>query len=97
MQILRNLTFAALLAVPLLVSAGDPTPPKPSLPTTVNINTADAGTLAEMLVGVGDARAKAIIEFRDANGPFTSADQLVEVKGIGNSVVEKNRDRIRLK
>lgn len=97
MHTLKKLTIAALLALPLVVTAAEPSQPRPSLPTSVNINTADAPTLAEMLVGVGDSRARAIIDYRDANGPFTSADQLVEVKGIGEAVVDKNRDRIRVK
>ncbi len=96
MHALKYLTLAALLAMPLTLTAADPTA-RPALATHVNINTADATTLAEMLDGVGDARARAIVEYRAANGPFTSADQLAEVKGIGNSVVEKNRERISVK
>lgn len=73
---------AALLAAPAFAS------------TPVNINTADATTLAQSLDGVGLAKAQAIIAWRDANGPFTSADQLTEVKGIGPSLVDRNRDAI---
>lgn len=62
----------------------------------VDINTADAATLAAVLDGVGEAKAEAIIAWREANGPFTSVDQLAEVKGIGLKTVEKNRDRIEL-
>jgi len=60
----------------------------------VNINTADAGTLDRVLVGVGPSKAEAIIAYRKANGAFRSADQLAAVKGIGLATVEKNRDRI---
>jgi len=60
----------------------------------VNINTADAATIAETLNGVGPAKAEAIVAHRKANGAFKSADQLAEVKGIGLATVEKNRDRI---
>ncbi|GAA4861621.1 ComEA family DNA-binding protein [Luteimonas vadosa] len=60
----------------------------------VNINTADAATLAEVLVNVGPAKAEAIVAHRKANGAFKSADQLAMVKGIGLKTVEKNRDRI---
>ena len=60
----------------------------------VNINTADANALDTTLVGVGPAKAQAIVEYRQANGPFKSADQLAQVKGIGPATVEKNRDRI---
>jgi competence protein ComEA len=71
--------------------------PEQILPTEVNINTADAATLAAMLDGVGASRAQAIVEYRKSNGPFESVDELVEVKGIGDSVVEQNRARIRVK
>jgi len=60
----------------------------------VNINTADAGTLDRVLVGVGPSKAEAIVAYRKANGAFRSPDQLAAVKGIGLSIVERNRDRI---
>jgi competence protein ComEA len=60
----------------------------------VNINTADAATLAATLNGVGPAKAEAIVAYRTENGPFRSADQLAEVRGIGLATVEKNRDLI---
>lgn len=62
----------------------------------VNINTADAETLAAELDGVGASRAAAIVEYREANGPFRSADELLNVKGIGEAVLEKNRENILL-
>ncbi len=62
----------------------------------VNINTADATALSAGLTGVGPAKAQAIVEYRQANGPFKSADQLAAVKGIGLATVEKNRDRIQI-
>lgn len=60
----------------------------------VNINTADAETLAAELVGVGADKAAAIIAYREANGPFKNADDLTQVKGIGDKTLEKNRDNI---
>ncbi|TDK27455.1 helix-hairpin-helix domain-containing protein [Luteimonas aestuarii] len=60
----------------------------------VDINTADAATLARVLVNVGPAKAEAIVEYRQANGPFRSAEQLAQVSGIGLKTVEKNHDRI---
>ncbi len=60
----------------------------------VDINTADANMLADSLTGIGPSKARAIVAFREANGPFQSADQLVSVKGIGLATVEKNRDQI---
>ncbi|ADU27997.1 ComEA family DNA-binding protein [Ethanoligenens harbinense] len=48
----------------------------------VDINTADANTLAS-LPGIGDTLAQRIIDYRNAHGPFTSTAQLDQVKGIG--------------
>src|SRR5688572_27006026 len=62
----------------------------------VNINTADAKTIADVLVGVGDSKAKAIVEFREQNGPFTSIDELTDVNGIGEAILSQNRERIRV-
>ena len=63
---------------------------------TVSINTASAAELADVLVGVGDAKARAIVAYREANGPFTDKAQLLEVKGIGPAILEKNANRIGL-
>jgi competence protein ComEA len=63
---------------------------------SVDINSADARTLDRVLIGVGPAKAEAIIEYRKKNGPFGSADDLVKVRGIGPKTVEKNRSRIRV-
>ena len=62
----------------------------------VNVNTASAEEIAESLNGVGLSKAALIVEYRDANGPFTHADELVNVKGIGISTVDKNKDMILL-
>jgi len=61
---------------------------------TVNINTADAATLARVLHNVGPAKAEAIVAWREENGAFQSMEQLALVKGIGLSTVERNRERI---
>ena len=63
---------------------------------SVNINKADAETLTLGLKGVGRSRAEAIVQYRSAYGPFFSVDDLLEVKGVGPSIVPKNRDRITL-
>ena len=60
----------------------------------VDINTADAETLAAELEGIGLSKAQAIVQYRSTNGPFQSADELVEVKGIGARTVEMNEDNI---
>lgn len=63
----------------------------------VNINTADAATLAKNLNGVGEKKAEAIVEYRESYGGFKAVDELAEVKGIGATMVDLNRDRIVLK
>ncbi|MCK8515980.1 helix-hairpin-helix domain-containing protein [Methylonatrum kenyense] len=60
----------------------------------VNINEADADTLASQLTGVGQSRAMAIIEHRETHGPFQAVDELTAVSGIGNSTLDANRDRL---
>ncbi|MGB8327105.1 MAG: ComEA family DNA-binding protein [Steroidobacteraceae bacterium] len=79
-----SLLLAAVAALPLLAWAGP-----------VNINTADAATLAKELKGIGLVRAQAIIAYRTKNGPFRTADDLALVKGIGQRVIERNRADIR--
>lgn len=61
----------------------------------VNVNTADVSTLAEELDGVGPAKAQAIVEYRQKNGPFRTADDLLKVQGIGERVLEQNRANLR--
>ncbi|WP_225918041.1 ComEA family DNA-binding protein [Neiella holothuriorum] len=62
----------------------------------ISINHASAELLAERLNGVGDKKAQAIVSYRDDHGPFQSLEQLLDVKGIGPSIIEKNRDFLSL-
>jgi competence protein ComEA len=59
----------------------------------VNINTATQSEL-EAVTGVGPAKAKAIIAYREANGGFKSLDELDKVKGFGKASVEKLRGEL---
>ena len=61
---------------------------------SVDINQASAEEIAETLNGVGMSKAEEIVRYRDTNGAFKHPDELVNVKGIGLTTVEKNRDRI---
>ncbi|MDO4710061.1 MAG: ComEA family DNA-binding protein [Pseudomonadota bacterium] len=60
----------------------------------VNLNTADAQTLSRVLVNVGPAKAQAIIDYREQNGPFKSVEELANVRGIGLATVERNIGRM---
>jgi competence protein ComEA len=61
----------------------------------VDVNHADAATIAKELNGVGPAKAKAIVDYRDKNGAFKNADELRKVKGFGAKMLERNRANIR--
>jgi competence protein ComEA len=62
----------------------------------VDINSADAETIAAELKGVGLSKAKAIVEYRKKHGPFRSPGDLSLVKGIGERTVEINRSDIQV-
>ena len=80
-NLLQALLFTLLLASAHVLAA-------------VNINTATAEQLAGAMKGVGPSKAQAIVDYREAHGPFKSVDELVQVKGIGLKTVEKNRDQL---
>lgn len=65
-----------------------------ALAAPVNVNTADAQAIAVALNGVGAQKAEAIVAYREAHGPFTSPDDLMQVKGVGQAIVDKNRSDI---
>ncbi|PWV70939.1 ComEA family DNA-binding protein [Halomonas sp. A11-A] len=86
----RNALAGALLALllglaPLGAVAQEMAP--------INVNTADAELLTE-LPGIGPAKAAAIIEEREANGPFESAEDLTRVSGIGPGTVANLEDQV---
>jgi len=62
---------------------------------SVDINTASQAEL-ESVKGIGPARARAILEYRQQHGPFRSVDDLTKVKGIGPASVDKMRAEIRV-
>lgn len=61
---------------------------------TVDVNTADAETIARVLDGVGLSKAQAIVRYREENGRFTDAYDLTQVRGIGDATVARNEERI---
>jgi len=77
---------AALVAATLLAQVAIAGP--------VDVNTADAKTLARELQGIGMAKAEAIVSYREKNGPFKSADDLAKVKGVGKKLVDQNKSNL---
>ncbi|MEH6556240.1 MAG: helix-hairpin-helix domain-containing protein [Oceanicoccus sp.] len=84
------LSLCLLLSSPLFAADS-------SILSPVNINTADAATLSASLKGVGSSKAEAIVAYRDNYGPFKSVEELTAVKGIGDSLLAKNKGNISLK
>lgn len=75
-----------------------PGPPDPAAATVrININTANAEALDEALVGIGPSKARAIVAWRQQNGPFRSLAQLEEVNGLGPTFVARNKGRMVLR
>lgn len=60
----------------------------------VNVNTADLATL-QTLNGIGEVKAKAIIEYRNKHGKIKNAKDLENVPGIGEGIIEKIKSDIR--
>jgi len=79
--LIRSLVFAVALA------------PLAAFAAPVDINAADAAALEEVK-GIGPVRAKAIVDYRNANGPFVSVDDLTKVAGIGAKSVGQLRDQL---
>jgi competence protein ComEA len=64
--------------------------------TPVDVNHANAQTIAASLDGIGMSKAKAIVAYRNAHGPFKSVDDLGNVKGVGTKTLARNHAAIRL-
>ncbi|WP_155067882.1 ComEA family DNA-binding protein [Piscirickettsia salmonis] len=65
-----------------------------SLVQQVNVNQADADTLAAVLNGCGLKKARAIINYRKQHGPFRSIKDLAKVEGISEQLVLRNKSRL---
>ncbi len=85
MRILSSILLSSGLALAALSAFAGP----------VDINTADAATLARELNGVGPARAQAIVAYRNEHGPFKSVDDLRLVKNMPQKVIDNNRELLR--
>ena len=85
-------TFAFLTA--LIFSMGSYAGSESASMGKININTATEQELADQLIGIGEKGAREIVKHRKEHGFFNSLEEFDEVKYVGNSVLEKNRDRI---
>lgn len=91
------LIMVLIVATPMSLAADSKTNPKyEGIEITVNINSAEAEELAALLNGVGLKKAQAIVAYRDEHGSFKTAQELTAVKGIGEGLVTRNLDRIKL-
>ena len=84
---MKHLMFASLLAMASGVAFAG----------AVNINVADAKTLAKELKGVGASKAEAIVKYRAEKGPFKTIDELKKVEGIGEATFETNKGNLKVK
>jgi len=77
------LVIALFLSAVTMVAAGP-----------IDINSADAKTLATTIKGIGAKKAEAIVAYRVQHGPFKSIEELAQVKGIGKKTIEMNRSNL---
>ena len=84
MSSIKHLLIVFLVLMSCVVGAAEP----------VNLNSASAEAIAAGMVGIGPAKAQAIVEYRDAHGPFKTVDDLLQIKGIGAATLDKNRERV---
>jgi competence protein ComEA len=84
MKKLRLVLLAAVAALTISIAHASP----------VDVNNADAEVLAAGLAGVGPAIAERIVAYREEFGPFRSAEDLLEVRGIGPATLENIRDNV---
>ena len=82
---MKRLLGALLLALAFILTST-------AAMAVIDINTADTTEL-EQLKGIGPVKAKAIVDFRNANGPFATVEDLMQVAGIGPKSIIKLRDQ----
>ena len=86
-------SLVVLLISAALIFAAGAAAGTATIPGQVNINTADSEQLA-ILPGIGQSKARAIVDYRSEHGLFPTVDSLSNVQGIGMKVLEKIRPYI---
>ena len=86
MKLFNSILLTLLLSLPVLAFSAE----------SININTADKEALMSVIKGVGDKKAEAIITYRKENGPFKSIDELTNVKGIGQGMIDKHEKMLKV-
>jgi competence protein ComEA len=103
MRTLNSLLFAVLATLSVTAQAAPAASEPAKAPVAVvqqapmeriNLNTADAETLRRELSGIGATKAEAIVAHRDTHGAFTTVDEILEVNGIGKSLLDRNVQRL---
>jgi competence protein ComEA len=84
MKLFNSILLSLLLALPVVSFSAE----------SININTANKEALMSVIKGVGEKKAEAIILYREENGPFKSIDELTNVKGVGQGMVDKHREML---
>ena len=84
MKFINSIILTLLIALPIIGFSAD----------KININTADKETLMSVIKGVGEKKAEAIIMYREENGEFKSIDELVNVKGIVQGIIDKHKEQL---
>lgn len=104
-QTLNALYFTLALGGALYTHALSAAESAPETPTEavavtqaqqISINEASAEQLAAAMNGIGLKKAQSIVSYREQYGPFTALEQLKEVPGIGNALIERNASRLKL-
>ncbi|MDG9883159.1 helix-hairpin-helix domain-containing protein [Pseudomonas putida CSV86] len=92
------ITLFGILSLPLNAAPANPAaaaaPSVQAESDRLDLNKADAMALQSQLSGIGKSKAEAIVAYREEHGDFASIDELLEIKGIGKALLDRNRDKL---